>query len=448
MRVWSIKRQLIGSLILGVALLWLVGVAIAGFIIRDEIVEVFDSALRETAGHLISVALDVHRRKTEHESDQHHETLAARYIANRGHVYYILRDQAGSVLLSSKGIPNDPKEIPLKSGFYDYGASRYFGKFLDSEGLWIHVGQELQERQEATHGLWFGLLSPLLALLPIAAFAVWQTVGRATEPISRVSRELEARGGNDLQPIDAGGLPTELVPVIDAVNTLMKRLKAALDSERAFAANAAHELRNPIAAARAQIQLLAGQLHGTSESARADNVASQLGRLGQRIEKLLQMARAEAGLGHIRERSDLVAIASLVVDDFHQQSDVGARLKFEVEDHESCWVAMDQDAIGIVLRNAIENAVHHSIATEPIEVRVGRDHTVRVVNACHPVSDAIRQELTDRFRRGQVRQTIGNGLGLTIMDTIMRQAGGSLALGPAGERTDRFEVILVFPKAL
>lgn len=447
MPIWSMKRRLIGSLIGYFALFWIAGVAIAGFIVRHEINEVFDSALRETAGHLVPVALDVSRRTASDQSPVPEE-LAVSYSASRGHVYYLLRDRAGAVLLASEGTPVNPHAIPLKSGFFDHGDSRVFARLLSSEGVWIVVAQELVERRDTFSELWLGLTSPLLALLPIAAFAVWRTVGRATEPISRVSNELEARGGNDLRPIDAAGMPTELIPVVEAANTLMVRLKAALDSERAFAANAAHELRNPIAAARAQIQLLADDVQDAPSSLRAENVVSQLARLGRRIEKLLQMTRAEAGLGHTRERSDLIAIAALVVEDFRQQPNVGARLRFQVDDRDICEVAMDQEAIGIVLRNAIENAVHHGIDTEPIEVSVTGDRTVRVVNACHAVPPQVLRRLTDRFQRGNARQAVGSGLGLTIMDMIMRQAGGSAALAsPAEGRADGFEVVLSFPGA-
>lgn len=447
MVAWSIKHRLARSLIALIALFWIVGVAIAGFAVRLEITEVFDSALRETAGELVPIALEEYRRKVSGESDPRPaDARTPSFSASRSHVHYLLRDRKGTVVFASMGAPAKAPPIPLKRGFYDHGDYRYYAQLLPNEDLWIVVAHELQERREAVMGLWLGLASPLIALLPIAAFAVWRTVNRTTAPISRVSHELEARGGNDLNPIGTEGLPSELAPVIDAVNTLMTRLKAAIESERAFAANAAHELRNPIAAVQAQIQVLAANLRGTDDGARADGLATQLAGLGRRVEKMLQMARAEAGLSHSRERTDLAAIAALVVDDFHQLSNVGARLKFEVADEESCWVAMDQDALAIVLRNAIENAVHHGTADQPIEVRVGRDHTVRVVNACDVLPRSALRQLTRRFRRGKARQATGSGLGLTIVDTIMRQAGGSVALlSPAQDRKEGFEIVLTFP---
>jgi two-component system OmpR family sensor kinase len=446
MRPWSIKQRLSRSLIALVALFWIVGVAVAGFAVRQEITEVFDSALRQTGGELVPVALEEYGRKISGQEDPRpSEARSPSFSASRSHVHYLLRDRSGAVVLASAGAPEQPP-IPLKRGFYDVGNYRYYTDFLSNEGLWFVIGHELQERREAALGLWLGLTSPLLALLPIAVFAVWRTVDRTTKPISRVSHELEARSGNDLKPIDTVGLPSELSPVIGSVNTLMARLKAAIESERAFAANAAHEMRNPIAAVQAQIQVLAANLHGTADGSRAEGLASQLAGLGRRVDKMLQMARAEAGLGRSRERTDLTAIAALVADDFSRQSNIGARLTFEAEDEESCWVAMDEDAVAIVLRNVIENAVHHGRPEQAIEIRVGRDHTIRVINAHDVLPRPALRELTQRFRRGGARQTAGSGLGLTIVDMIMGQAGGSLALAsPAHGRPDGFEVILKFP---
>lgn len=446
MRPWSIKQRLSRSLIALVAIFWIVGVAVAGFAVRQEITEVFDSALRQTGGELVPVALDEYRRKVSGQGDPRpYQARSPSFSASRSHVHYLLRDRNGAVVLGSTGAPAQ-LSIPLKRGFYDWGDYRYYTDFLSNEGLWFVIGHELQERREAAMGLWLGLSSPLIALLPIAVFAVWRTVDRMTKPISRVSQELEARGGSDLKPIDTTGLPSELTPVIESVNTLMTRLKAAIESERAFAANAAHEMRNPIAAVQAQIQVLAANLRGTADGSRAEGLASQLADLGRRVEKMLQMARAEAGLGHSRERTDLIAIAALVVDDFSQHSNIGARLTLEADDEDSCWVAMDEDAVAIVLRNVIENAVHHGRADQPIEVHVERDHTIRVINACDVLPRPTLRELTRRFRRGNARIAAGSGLGLTIVDMIMGQAGGSLTLAsPAQGRPDGFEVILKFP---
>jgi len=446
MAKWTIRRHLVGSMILLVAALWIVGAVITGFSVRHEINEIFDGVLRESAEQIIPITLLQYELENSKQARTFAEVQAA--SPKLGHVRILLRSSDGQILLRSSNIPPAIWPLPENNGFHDEGRIRYLARFLPNEKAWIEVGQELRERQEAMRGLLIGLASPLLVLLPIAAFAVWRAVGRATEPIARVSSELSLRGGDHLEPIGGEALPGELRPVIDGINTLMSRLKSALDSEHAFAANAAHELRNPIASARAQVQVLAGQLMGTMEQARAENIASQLGQLGRRIERMLQMSRAEAGLGQSRERADLAAVAALLVDDYHRRPDVASRLRLADDTRGNCWVAMDQDALAIVLRNAIENAVNHGTPGEPIEMRVTENNTVTLVNACPPIAPETLRDLKARFKRGGTAGTSGSGLGLAIVDTIMRQAGGSVMLAsPASGRSDGFEITLTFPAA-
>ncbi|HML41904.1 MAG TPA: histidine kinase dimerization/phospho-acceptor domain-containing protein [Hyphomicrobium zavarzinii] len=448
MAQWSIKGRLIKSLIVLVGLFWISGVLIAGLVVHHEIDEVFDSALRETAEQIIPVALEDYRLE---QAGSTGKSSAGRPISTRvgkGHVHYRLRAADGTILAESSAPAISPV-LPVKKGFRSSGGFRYYTRYIKDRDLWIEVVQDLFERRETAIGIWISLSSPLLALLPFAALAVYRTIGRATAPISLVSSELEARGGDYLEPIQNAGLPSEIAPVVDAINTLMARLKRAIESEREFAANAAHELRNPIASARAQVQVLASRLVGSSEQARAENIASQLGQLGRRIEKLLEMSRAAAGLGHSRERSDLNVIAHLLVDEYKHRPDVDGRIHLHLANDAGCRVAMDQDALAIVLRNALENAVVHGDRDQPIDVHVGTDHAIRIVNACPPVAPETLAELKNRFRRGRAPVNTGSGLGLAIVDTIMRQADGSVTLlSPARGRSDGFEIVLKFPAAL
>jgi two-component system OmpR family sensor kinase len=449
MKPWTIRNRLIQSLMVLIGAFWIIGVVAAGLVVRHEVDEVFDSALRETTGQILPLALQEYDliRSGKTPGADHQPFLKA----GRGHIHYLLRAPDGTVLVKSDGAPETALLAPLKTGFRNQSGFRYFTRLIKPRNVWVQVAQELSERHEAVRGLWISLASPLLALLPIVAFAVWGTVTKATEPISRISGELEARGGHYLEPVATSGLPGELLPVADGVNTLMHRLNAALEQEHAFAANAAHELRNPIASVRAQVQVLADKLSGSGEQARAENIASLLGQLGRRIDKLLQMSRAEAGLGHSRERTDLNAIADLLVDDYTRRPELGARITIEKASADASWVAMDQDALAIVLRNALENAATHGSRTDPIVVRVGNDHSVRVVNAGSPVPPESLADLKNRFRRGAKANgnETGTGLGLAIVDTIMRQAGGSVELlSPAQDRVDGFEIVIKFPGAL
>ena len=310
----------------------------------------------------------------------------------------------------------------------------------------MQVAEVPEERQEAIAALWLGLITPLAGLLPVVAFVVYWMVGRATRPITEVQRQIAKRGGENLDPIDPQGLPVELTPIIQDMNRLLERLKAALDAERSFAANSAHELRNPVAAARAQAEIIAEALRDSPDQVRAVQLVDMLGRLSKRIEKMLQLARAEAGLGYGRPETDLVEVARLVATDYSRRPKLTKLLSFAHGEEDRVIVSIDPDALGIALQNLIDNAITHGGPDKPISVIVGPDSIVRVINEGPIVSASELPALTKPFERAGSRRTPGAGLGLSIVKQIMRQADGDLELvSPAQGRKDGFEARLVFP---
>jgi two-component system OmpR family sensor kinase len=247
-------------------------------------------------------------------------------------------------------------------------------------------------------------------------------------------------------PLEAPRLPAELAAIRDGVNLLLRRLRQALEAERSFSANAAHELRTPVAAALAQAQLLAARLPaGGAERAEAEEMAAGLARLGARLEKLLQLSRAEAGVALRLEPVDLLVPLSLLVEEFASQSDVGPRLRFDDGGLDRLMVAADLDALAIALRNLIENALRHGPAGGVVEVSVHAGGQVRVVNGGPAVPPDRLATLPRRFVSHGSR---GSGLGLSIVQTIADQIGGELILrSPARGRTDGFETVLSLPLA-
>ncbi len=301
---WTIRQRLVKTLIGLVAVLWIAGVTAAGLTVRHELDEVFDSALRETTGQIVPVALHQYKLTKSGEADEKNgRGRTTSFQASRGHVHYYLQDVAGAVLLASDDAPGTPPPGSLSDGFRNNNGFRYYSKFLKRDNVRIVVAQELKERREADRRF---VDQPRLSAARAAAARVVRNSAHG-EPCDRAARSRVARarsrGGDYLEPVDAAGLPGELTSVIDATNTLMERLKAAIASERAFAANAAHELRNPIASARAQVQLLAANLKGSSESARAENVASPTRTVGTARRKVAAVG-AHAGGARPRARAE------------------------------------------------------------------------------------------------------------------------------------------------
>lgn len=138
MKPWSMRKRLARSLIALLTLFWLSGVAVGSFVVRDEITELFDSALRETGGELVPIALEEYRRMLSGQRDPRPSEARTRsFSASRSHVHYLLRDRSGSVVFASMGAPEQHPPIPLKRGFYDYGDFRYYSHFLRNDGYLV-----------------------------------------------------------------------------------------------------------------------------------------------------------------------------------------------------------------------------------------------------------------------------------------------------------------------
>jgi len=212
--------------------------------------------------------------------------------------------------------------------------------------------------------------------------------------------------------------------------------------ERAFAANSAHELRTPIAGTLAQLQRLIAELEGHPEQDRARQVEQSLVRLRQLADRLLQLARADAGMARASGPAELLPALRVVVEDVRRRLPADRPLQLE-ERAPSLLAPIDIDAFGIVMRNLIDNALAHGAVERPIEI-TQEEHAVEVRNGGPVIPPPVLAGLTRRFERGTSRPG-GVGLGLAIVETIMRQTGGELLLrSPAPGHSDGFSARIVW----
>jgi two-component system OmpR family sensor kinase len=257
------------------------------------------------------------------------------------------------------------------------------------------------------------------------------------QPVRAFRDRIGARGRGNLEPLGEGDLPAEIAPIAGAVDALIERLRGALEAERSFTANSAHELRTPIAAALAQTQRLASELDDEAARARARSIAASLRRLSGLSEKLLQLAKAEGG-GLVAERpAPLGPVLRLVVEEIDRRRDVGDRLVVEIPGDGGAACDLDADAFAILARNLVENAVIHGPEEGRIVVRFdGR--VLEVENDGPAVAPEVLARLGRRFERGATRGE-GSGLGLAIVAAICRGVGARFEMAsPVPGRTDGF----------
>ena len=432
----SITTRLVLLLTIGTTLLWCAAVGYATYTSYHELNEAFDVALREAAYRLLPLAEDDYLGR---EGD---DSLAIQRLMkqSRSYISYQLRNASGEILLRARNapsVPYDPNPVP---GFATVGDFRLFSETDPTNGLMVTVAETTHNRLEAVLGSVKALLWPLLALIPMNILAILIGVRSAMEPVRRLSADIAARGSENLAPIDVSDQPRELKPIADAVARLVERLGVALDAERAFSANSAHELRTPIAGALAQAQLLIAELDDAGHRRRARDVEATLKRLSRLSEKLLQLSRVDAGISLRDELVDLVPVLDLVVADASARLAGGSKISYVKTDGADLVARMDADAFAMAVRNLLDNAVTHG--SGGIEVRLEPHGVVRVTNDGPVVPAEVLARLTQRFERGRTA-VAGSGLGLAIAETIMEQSGGRLRLAsPAAGRDGGFEARL------
>lgn len=425
-------------------LFWILAAGLGAFVMREEFDEVFDSSLQETAERLMPLVVDdlFQRDNVDEPRRVASGTDGDEYLT------YQVRDAKGAVLLHSHDAQIEPFDAPLRRGFSDTLTHRIYTAEAVSGTIFLQVADNLDERREAmTEGL-LSLLLPVILLVPLSMLSIWYLVRRSLKPLGALRQEIGARDGGNLEPMAVDGLPVELQPINVSVNRLLERLRAALDAEREFASNSAHELRTPIAGALAQTQRLIAELPAGPEKDRAHTIEASLSALTHLTEKLLQLARADSGIGASTAPTDVVAVVQLVAEDFDRMSDYAGRLLVHLDgiQEDAPFIRMvDTDALGIILRNLIENAFLHGDPDQPVRVTISANGTLTVVNAGQVVPEPQLWQLTRRFKRN-TSSASGAGLGLAIVDRLARQMGATLTLAsPARGREDGFEAELRLP---
>jgi two-component system OmpR family sensor kinase len=305
------------------------------------------------------------------------------------------------------------------------------------------VADPLDERRHALNRTLFGLIIPLGAVLPLLALVLRNVARTELQVLQNLAGEIEKRSGADLSPITLPGLPKELRTVGDHVNRLLERLSHSLDVERALAANAAHELRTPLAAARLRLQTaLEHDLQRNDVQAALDALRT----LSHRTEKLLQLSRAESGASLARTRVDLVQLAGAVAQDFWQDPQNIERLALKVPDADVPMALGDVDALAIALRNLVENALRYG-GSGRVVIEVMGPSTLAVRDAGKGVTPEQLATLRERHVRHSFDRA-GYGLGISIVGTIVEKHGAKLELSspPAGT-AQGFEARIVLQQA-
>jgi len=437
--------RLARTLMLWVGGVWLACIAGATWYVDGEINHNFDSEMIESAHRMVDIAVhDLDQADTTGRlAPEHLPLLASAPIIDDDPVIFQLVDAGPRMLMRSREAPDSRFAVPLRTGFAETGAWRVYTVAHPSRPLWLHLADPLAERHQARNGTLLGLFIPLVAVLPLLALMLRRIARRELRVVQELEGEIGRRSGSDLSPIMLDKLPAELQSVGGHVNRLLGRLERALDTERSLAANAAHELRTPLAAVRLRLQTALDQdLSRAEVQAALDALAT----FGHRADKLLQLSRAESSDALARQSVDLVQLAATVAQEFWSSEPARRRLDLEIAEDGVEPARGDVDSLAIALRNLVENALRYS-GDAKVEIEVVAPCVLVVRDDGPGVPAATLETLRHRHVR-HTADAAGYGLGLSIVGTIVDKHGGTLELAsPAPGRSRGFEARLALQPA-
>jgi two-component system sensor histidine kinase QseC len=308
----------------------------------------------------------------------------------------------------------------FKTVAIDGTAWRVFATHGRERDVQVFVGEQVESRNAILWAVLRSSLGPMLSALPLLALAAWWAVRQGVAPLRLVGRTLAQRSPHALEAIAVKGAPSEMTPMIDALNGLFERIAELLESERRFTADAAHELRTPIAAIRAQAQVAlravahAERLHALQATLQGCDRATRL------VEQLLTLSRLDSDVERALVAVDLAALARQVVADaapfaFDKQQAI------EVNATGPCTVRGDATLLSVMIRNLVDNAIRYSPSGATVKLAVSNARRVvqlALDDSGPGMSSADMERMGERFFRVVGSGQDGSGLGWSITRRI------------------------------
>jgi two-component system sensor histidine kinase QseC len=428
----SLKQRLLALALTAITLVWLGTTAFTYQDAREEFDEVLDAHLAQAAALLVvQSSHDIDELETEHAPLLH---KYARRVA------FQIWEKGNRLRLHSANAPQQPlanNEPGFSDSTIDGTRWRVFSTWDESGEYLIHVAERTDVRDELADGIAGNLLRPLWFALPLLALLLWIAVMRGLRPLDKLTSEVEQREPDNLASLDASSAPREVVPLIERLNRLFVRIDASMQKERRFTADAAHELRTPVAAIKAQAQVARAASGEPERSHALDNAILGCDRAAHLIEQLLTLARVDTLGGDMAEPCRLRAISTEVIAALAPAAlEKGVQLELLAGDEAA--VRGNPELLRMLLRNLLDNSIRHTPPGTTVQVGITQesgDICLSVSDNGPGIPEQERARVLERFYRPPGTQASGSGLGLSIVKRIAEVHGATLEIlpGSAGQ---------------
>ena len=424
----SLRAHLLRMLLPPIAAALALGAVVSYFPTIEPATQAYDQALVD-----IGLALGSHVRVTQ--TDYRFELPPAVEQVLRtdrfDSIYYRVMSPAGAEIAGEALLPAPPGDLMAHDSIYNGSKVRVVSVLspCGPSTCTVLVGETMVKRDRLARDLLLQSIFPELLIAVATLLIVWFGVKRGLQPLARLSEEIKSRSAGDLRPIDAAGVPEETAPLVGALNGLLKEVSTASRRQQRFLADAAHQLRTPLAGLQAHAELALAQPLPEASRAQMEQVHRATIRTGRLANQLLALARAEPGTRPSRAPLDLKSLIEGDADAWvHQALARDIDLGFELES-----APVDGDAF--LLREALANLVHNALEYSPrgarATVRTGRREGspfLEVEDDGPGILAAEREHVLERFYRVPGTPGTGSGLGLAIVREIAASHGATLAI--------------------
>lgn len=430
----SLRAHLLRLLLPPIAALLAVGAVVAYYPSLEPATQAYDQALVDIG---LAIGSQVRVTETQYRFELPQAVDQVLRTDRFDRIFYRITSPSGIEIAGDPELPPPPSDQIAHNTMYDGKQVRVVTvqSPCGSSICTVLVGETTLKRQRLARDILLQSLFPELLIALATLVIVWFGVKRGLEPLARLSEEIKARSAGDLRPIDAAGAPQETRPLVGALNGLLEEVSAASRSQQRFLANAAHQLRTPLAGLQAHTELALAQPMPDACRTQLEQVHRATMRTGRLANQLLALARTEPGARSATAAVDLKGIVGGEADAWLRQSltrDID--LGFELD---PAPVQGDALLLREALSNLVHNAIEYSNRGGRVTVRTGRrnGHAFLEVEDDGPgIAAEERERVLERFYRVPGTPGTGSGLGLAIVREIAASHAASLfvADGTAG----------------
>lgn len=429
----SIRKRLLVGLLSLITIACIFTLTKNYFDTRKEIQDLMDAELAQAARVLLEISAHELFEQLAYEAqreDAQNRSGVSAHIDTQVHKYQQEIDfqiwlNDTSLAVRSENAPND-KLIKKNEVYGDRMVSgerwRVYSVADESGVLTVQVGQPYEERDSLSNSISIRLITSFGIILPLLAIMIFVTVGHAMQPLKNIAKQIENRRFNNLQPVETANVPSEALPMVNALNSLFNRLKNAFDEVILFTSNAAHELRTPLAAQKIHAQVA---MQATDDKARNEalqEVVDSIDRATHMVEQLLTLSRLDPESTAWRdETADLCKIAE------DQLSELGVKalekdIDISLDAPHQCVITGEASMLGILIRNLAENAIRYTPDGGTVKVSVTEDkqqYQLIVEDSGPGIPEEEYEKVFKRFYRVEEGNHEGTGLGLAMVQRII-----------------------------